>query len=958
MRNVIFGSRGHGGCHPLVAAVVLLLGSCATSCSTVQIWRPPADAGRDMLHELALPQDLKLLPEPVVLWETAGGIRVSRVGDVLVEHGAKGSFVRGVSLKDGTELWRVAVESARHARDPLSLAATAVLQTEENLIAFRAADGKEGWRVGLSALAPGEAGGFRFSACSNRLAVTTPRVKRGPDKKQTSDLLVLREADGEVAWRTECGEWCKVLSCTPDVLMVKRNFRTLTTYSLKDGQVLAETKVGSGCCDVLHPSQIGIDVAREDDQEVVTAIDLATGKIAWQRKFDYLLGYPDVRLTGTHVLALGDEALRSLDPATGKDIWALYLSRELQDRFGRGMGWANLSGDKLFLAGQPVAEMRGVHVVISGQSGRPAVVSRGFDWPLKWFSVGANEIVLCSENGRWRRVSTNTFLPPLRSALSMEQDVADTLARLAELPENPPTPQERMMVGAEKNGALDWLLRLGFDAYRDSLLGRLDDATPVQLERFLPLLEPLPEHISTPILIETLLRLLPMADEAPAIKAANELLGRFGHRFAGQSAVRLLSDLMELSTEYGSPAVSTVRALGRSRILVRGTPTPEQLRMQRRQRAALGFLELVKEATNLVERTGDSLEVLDEVWAWVAATGPARPLCPKSTLGPAEKPLPDDPCRFPSPPRDSLFSDDGAWAVVRSMVGYRTLLWVMRNSNGQWQGPYYTGLRLPPCGRGLEIREESGVVRIRVEAPEGRVNRFHCPKESSDQPYVERIWRIDPAKLAADSDDDGWSDAVETRLGINATKEDSDDDGTADVADPSPLCAPVEPTNEKGKVLDAARRYVLGLRLDTDPIFVDRDRHGCFQVPTLGGPVIVLPTEEVERLYKGFTLLSFKEPWIAAEGGKYNPTPFGSGDRKPPDPHCRDGYCLGLGSMNKVEEEDVATADRRNLWPEAPTAKVSVTFYRGPLDASGHTVLLKKVNGKWRVIHYQGDWIS
>ena len=958
MKNTSIGVQGSPSCHQPFMAAVIVLGCIATSCTTVQPWRPPADAGRDMLHELALPQDLKLLPEPVVLWETAGGTKVSLVADVLVEHGEEGGFVRGVSVTDGAELWRVDVKSAKYAREPMSLAATAVVQTEENLIAFRAADGKESWRVGLAALAPGKASGFSFTACSNRIAVTTPRVRSGPDKEQTSELLVLREADGQIAWRAECGEWCKVLSCTSDKLVVKRNFKALTTYSLKDGRLLGEAKVGSGCCDVLHPSQIGIDVARKDDQKEITAIDLATGKIAWRRRFDYLLGYPGVHLSGTHLLALGDEALRSLDPATGRDVWTLYLSRELQSNLRHKHSWTALPGDRIFLASTEIAQTRGVNILVSGQVGRPVAVSRGFAWPPKLFVVSPNEVVLCSQYGQWRKVSISRFLPPLRNTISIKQDVARTLTDLAELPENPPTSHERMIAREKEKGFVGWLLRLGADAYHDTLLSRLDGAAPEQLERFLPLLGPLPEHIGTPILVETLLRLLPMADIAPAMKAANELLGRFGHRLAGRAAVRLLSDLIALVAQHGNPAVSAVRALGTSEIWVRGGPKSDQLPLLQRQQAALGFLELIEGVTILVERTGDTIEVLDEVWARVTAIGPAQPLCPGAGLAPGWEPLLDDLCHLAAPPPGSLVSTDGTLAVIRSVIGYDNYLWLMRSSDGRWQGPNYTGLRLPACERGLEIREEAGVVLIRVEAPEGRVNRFRCPKESSDRPYVERIWRIDPAKLAADSDDDGWSDAVEARLGTDPTKGDSDDDGIADVADPSPLCEPVEPTDEKGKVLDAARRYVLGLRLDTDPIFVSGDKHGCFQVPTLGGPVIVLPSKEIERLHKGFTWLSFKDPWIAAEGGKYNPTPFGSGDRKPPDPHCRDGFCLRSGSMKKVEEEDAATADRRNLWPEAPTAKVSVTFYRGPLDASGHTVLLKKVNGKWRVIHYQGDWIS
>lgn len=184
--------------------------------------------------------------------------------------------------------------------------------------------------------------------------------------------------------------------------------------------------------------------------------------------------------------------------------------------------------------------------------------------------------------------------------------------------------------------------------------------------------------------------------------------------------------------------------------------------------------------------------------------------------------------------------------------------------------------------------------------------------------------------LAADSDGDGWTDALETRLGTDPRAADTDGDGLKDSEDKNPLAAPRQLGDTE---------QVLAAVFEARFRFADE---GClpFRVYV---PNSVQPLELMGREWVTRCVNASRKPRLT--GQKEKPEPNVS--FRPPE------YGFDLAKVYETDSNNVI------LWNSDKTeAKTHIVVYHGPLSATGFDVRLKKINGVWLVIEMQMIWIS
>ncbi|MBN1773686.1 MAG: hypothetical protein JXB32_20655 [Deltaproteobacteria bacterium] len=233
-------------------------------------------------------------------------------------------------------------------------------------------------------------------------------------------------------------------------------------------------------------------------------------------------------------------------------------------------------------------------------------------------------------------------------------------------------------------------------------------------------------------------------------------------------------------------------------------------------------------------------------------------------------------------------------------------------------------------------------------------------------PEVEQKLIFTWAALRKDADGDGWTDLLEARLRTDPAKADTDGDGLADALDPAPrgsgsgdppLCA--TPPYTGCLVDETGRRLDDGCRLCPEAVTAAGcSRLGVLHAAFFGNfafasgdePLFVEGPAEVNLQYEGYPgpvvwLTEAEADELQREVGLDGATYFSFDQRREEGP---DGEYHSVGSpLEQVEFSE-----------DGARATVNVTEFRGRLNAVGHRIELRCLEGKWYPLTLEMTWIS
>jgi hypothetical protein len=106
------------------------------------------------------------------------------------------------------------------------------------------------------------------------------------------------------------------------------------------------------------------------------------------------------------------------------------------------------------------------------------------------------------------------------------------------------------------------------------------------------------------------------------------------------------------------------------------------------------------------------------------------------------------------------------------------------------------------------------------------------------------------ADLRKDSDHDGLTDIVETRLGLDPHKADTDGDGLSDGQDANPLAAPERSGNERARLLQTIFTALYGKDTAPDPIIIILERDKWQEFYGAGARVLCMTKEDYQQRSK------------------------------------------------------------------------------------------------------------
>jgi hypothetical protein len=202
---------------------------------------------------------------------------------------------------------------------------------------------------------------------------------------------------------------------------------------------------------------------------------------------------------------------------------------------------------------------------------------------------------------------------------------------------------------------------------------------------------------------------------------------------------------------------------------------------------------------------------------------------------------------------------------------------------------------------------------------------------STEKEQVEANWVARYAynpHISIDSDNDGWQDLVEKRLGTDPKKVDTDGDGLKDSEDKNPLTAPRK-LAEKEKVIAAAFQARFQFEGGRDAVCLVELPKGMEPFELIGWNWIII-TEKA----------GVKPPLESFIGKGIGTVSFGPPSRDP--------------KGNRIKE-----GPNTMVWNKDHTEVVlQLITHFGGTDGTGYDILLKKFGDEWVVIGMDMAWIS
>ncbi len=142
-------------------------------------------------------------------------------------------------------------------------------------------------------------GGYRKHAdnsfASPSCTVDAERVVAWFPGADSSQLVALAQADGKEIWKRDLGSF--------------------------------KSQHGPGASPILEKGVVVLQSSQDDPGSFIEAYDAATGKTIWRREIkggQHAISTPCFAVKGTQLLSVStDNGLLALDPATGKELWAM-----------------------------------------------------------------------------------------------------------------------------------------------------------------------------------------------------------------------------------------------------------------------------------------------------------------------------------------------------------------------------------------------------------------------------------------------------------------------------------------------------------------------------------------------------------------------------------------------------------------------------------------------------------
>lgn len=244
------------------------------------------------------------------------------------------------------------------------------------------------------------------------------------------------------------------------------------------------------------------------------------------------------------------------------------------------------------------------------------------------------------------------------------------------------------------------------------------------------------------------------------------------------------------------------------------------------------------------------------------------------------------------------------WELFRSTIlgNFSDLFLIEKRATG-WGTPLFTGASTGSTFRNSAPKAFRGIPIAKLVATEW-IKLF--PED---------------ATIRKDTDGDGLTDLVEVRLGTNPKKADTDGDGLSDAVDPCPTAAPRLLGDTEQIIAACIEACFFGLDWDT-PALIAAEGVAPFELyGTQGQAFWSRPAkpDPLNGVYGGgVNLLNFRYP----------------GEGTPP------------------KNQLIAFS------PDRQSARVIFSRYSGGLNGEGTEVFLKKIDGEWFVVDWQGRWVS
>ena len=271
-------------------------------------------------------------------------------------------------------------------------------------------------------------------------------------------------------------------------------------------------------------------------------------------------------------------------------------------------------------------------------------------------------------------------------------------------------------------------------------------------------------------------------------------------------------------------------------------------------------------------------------------------------------------------PRTELYekrtdSSGRTWGLIRNgALANGKDLWIVEEVGGRWVRPYLTGAHLPgetSFGASDENKKFYG----------------KTAKELVEGAWFEVF--VGNPEILLDSDEDGLTDLMETRLGTDHMKADTDGDGDNDLVDPWPDTVPRE-MNDTESVLAAVfgARYMFEGHAEP-AIFSSEDVAVPFEMSGRLGPVLWRRNDDNSR--RLHPLMSCYENGVAM---------------------------IGFHEPRDFEDESPPTGNTV-LWNADRTeATVTISTYWGGLAGDGTFARVRKFGDNWVVVEMELRYVS
>ncbi|MDZ7723709.1 MAG: hypothetical protein U5R06_13130 [candidate division KSB1 bacterium] len=192
-----------------------------------------------------------------------------------------------------------------------------------------------------------------------------------------------------------------------------------------------------------------------------------------------------------------------------------------------------------------------------------------------------------------------------------------------------------------------------------------------------------------------------------------------------------------------------------------------------------------------------------------------------------------------------LLADNGVtWCLfVSNYLGFYEF-WAANSTDGEnWSQALYTGIPLLPR-KNISARVTLPHFIVQYDSVEKRLSYLDYLRNGSNADT--KMFRVTKSALLGDSDLDGWSDLVESRIWTDLQNADTDGDGVIDRFDSNPLAAEPDTLTLEQRLHKYIIEQELGL-YDTHQLVIVEQTHGSMQYKRQSGLILSLPPEDCDE---------------------------------------------------------------------------------------------------------------